>query len=162
MDNTHAVYNSPEVDFLHEIGSRMAAADPFHEVLEQVVNCAVSLVKCDSCFVYVLEGQDLILRASKNSHAREVDRLKLRVGQGITGWVAAHRTAVAIAQNASKDSRFQFFNELPEDRYQAFPVGSADVPRPARRRHQSSAHSTARLSATRYPSDFHGRLSRRR
>jgi signal transduction protein with GAF and PtsI domain len=120
MDNTHAVYSSPEVDFLHEIGSRMAAADPFHEVLEQVVNCAVSLVKCDSCFVYVLEGQDLILRASKNPHAGEVDRLKLRFGQGITGWVAAHRTAVAISQNASRDPRFQFFNELPEDRYQAF------------------------------------------
>ncbi|MGA7027337.1 MAG: hypothetical protein WBY24_01735, partial [Candidatus Acidiferrales bacterium] len=93
MDNMHAVYSSPEVDFLHEIGSRMAAADPFHEVLEQVVSCAVALVKCDSCFVYVLEGQDLILRASKNPHAGEVDRLKLRVGQGITGWVAAHRTA---------------------------------------------------------------------
>jgi signal transduction protein with GAF and PtsI domain len=120
MDNTHAVHTSPEVDFLHEIGSRMAAADPFHEVLEQVVTCAVALVKCDSCFVYVLEGQDLILRASKNPHAGEVDRLKLRVGQGITGWVAAHRTAVAISQNASRDPRFQFFNELPEDRYQAF------------------------------------------
>ena len=65
MDNAHAVHTSPEVDFLHEIGSRMAAADPFHEVLEQLVTCAVALVKCDSCFVYVLEGQDLILRASK-------------------------------------------------------------------------------------------------
>ncbi|MGC2269337.1 MAG: hypothetical protein WA608_21305, partial [Candidatus Acidiferrales bacterium] len=76
MDNMHAVHTIPEVDFLHEIGSRMAAADPFHEVLEQVVTCAVSLVKCDSCFVYVLEGQDLILRASKNPHAGEVDHLK--------------------------------------------------------------------------------------
>ena len=120
MDNTHAVHRSPEVDFLHEIGSRMAAADPLHEVLEQVVTCAVGLVKCDSCFVYVLEGQDLILRSSKNPHAGELDRLKLRIGQGITGWVAAHRTAVAISQNASRDPRFQFFNELPEDRYQAF------------------------------------------
>jgi signal transduction protein with GAF and PtsI domain len=120
MDDRKDVYASPEVDFLHDIGSRMAAADPFREVLAQVVTCAVALVKCDSCFVYVLEGQDLILRTSKNPHADEVDRLKLRVGQGITGWVAAHRTAVAISENASQDPRFQFFNELPEDAYQAF------------------------------------------
>jgi signal transduction protein with GAF and PtsI domain len=42
------------------------------------------------------------------------------VGQGITGWVAQNRAVVALAQNASKDPRFQFFNELPEDKYQAF------------------------------------------
>ncbi len=120
MDDRKDVYANPEVDFLHDIGCRMAAADPFREVLAQVVTCAVALVKCDSCFVYVLEGQDFILRTSKNPHADEVDRLKLRVGQGITGWVAAHRTAVAISENASQDPRFQFFNELPEDAYQAF------------------------------------------
>jgi signal transduction protein with GAF and PtsI domain len=120
MDNTHAIHSSPEVDLLHAIGSRMAAADPFHEVLTQVIDCAVSLVKCDSCFVYVLDGQDLILRASKNPHAEQIDKLKLRVGQGITGWVAQNRAVVALAQNASKDPRFQFFNELPEDKYQAF------------------------------------------
>jgi signal transduction protein with GAF and PtsI domain len=120
MDNTVAIHTTPEVDLLHAIGSRMAAADPFHEVLLQVVECAVSVVKCDSCFVYVLDGQDLILRASKNPHADQIDKLKLRVGQGITGWVAANRAVVAISQNASKDSRFQFFNELPEDQYQAF------------------------------------------
>jgi uroporphyrinogen-III synthase len=120
MDSSPAVNTGTEVDLLHAIGSRMAAADPFHEVLSQVVQCAVSLVKCDSCFVYVLDGQDLILRASKNSHPDQIDKLKLRVGQGITGWVAQNRAVVAISQEASKDPRFQFFNELPEDTYQAF------------------------------------------
>jgi len=120
MDSTQGIHSSPEVDLLHAIGSRMAAADPFHEVLSQVVDCAVSLVKCDSCLIFVLDGQDLILRASKNPHADQIDKLKLRVGQGITGWVAANRAVVAISQNASQDPRFQFFNDLPEDKYQAF------------------------------------------
>jgi uroporphyrinogen-III synthase len=120
MDGTPSIHSNPEVDLLHAIGSRMAAADPFHEVLSQVVECAVALVKCDSCFVYVLEGQDLILRGSKNPHEDQIDKLKIRVGQGITGWVAQNRTVVALAESASKDPRFQFFNELPEDKYQAF------------------------------------------
>ena len=109
-----------DFDVLHEIGSRMAAADPFHEVLTRVVDFAINAVKCDSCFLYVLEGDELILRASKNPHDDIVDRLKLQVGQGITGWVAQHREAVAVSQNAFQDPRFKLFNELPEDKYEAF------------------------------------------
>jgi uroporphyrinogen-III synthase len=91
-------------------------------VLGQVVNFVASLVKCDSCFIYVLEGNDLVLRASKNPHPgiEVVDRLKLRVGQGITGWVAEHRQPVAVSRNAARDPRFQIFHELPEDDFEAF------------------------------------------
>ena len=109
-----------DVDFLHEISSRMAAADPLHEVLARVLEFASALVKCDSCFIYVLENKELVLRASKNPHAEVVDRLKLQVGQGITGWVAEHREPVTVSRNAFQDPRFKFFNELPEDRYEAF------------------------------------------
>jgi uroporphyrinogen-III synthase len=109
-----------DIDFLHDISSRMAAADPLHEVLAQIVEFASALVKCDSCFVYVVENDQLVLRASKNPHAEVIDRLKLRMGQGITGWVAEHREPVAVSHNASQDGRFKFFNELPEDSYEAF------------------------------------------
>jgi signal transduction protein with GAF and PtsI domain len=119
MDTLLSVEDS-HVDLLHEIGVRLATADGFHEVLARVVDFASALVKCDSCLVYVLEGEDLVLRASKNPHSDAVDRLKLRVGQGITGWVAQHREPVAVAEKASLDPRFQFFHELPEDSYEAF------------------------------------------
>lgn len=121
MDTTNTIQETG-VDLLHDLGSRIAASDqdPLHEVLLRVVEFAVALVKCDSCFIYVQEGQELVLRASKNPHQEAVDRLKLQLGQGITGWVAEHRAAVAIARDASKDPRFKFFNELPEDTYQAF------------------------------------------
>src|SRR6266850_4554255 len=119
MDSYLAVEDS-HVDALHEIGVRLANADGFHDVLARVVEFASGLVKCDSCLVYVLEGEELVLRASKNPHLEVVDRLKLRVGQGITGWVAEHREPVAVAEKASQDPRFQFFHELPEDSFEAF------------------------------------------
>jgi len=109
-----------DIDVLHEIGERIAAADPLSTVLKLVVEFVSTVVKCDSCFLYVLEGNDLILRASQNSHAEVVNRLTLRMGQGITGWVAANKKPVAIASHASSDPRFQSFHELPEDRYEAF------------------------------------------
>ncbi|HET9358292.1 MAG TPA: GAF domain-containing protein [Vicinamibacterales bacterium] len=109
-----------DIDLLHEIGSRLAAADPLHDVLSRVVDVVSALVHCDSCFVYVLQDEDLVLRASKTPHPDVVDRLTLRLGQGITGWVAAHRQPVAVGRHAFEDPRFQTFNELPEDRYEAF------------------------------------------
>jgi signal transduction protein with GAF and PtsI domain len=111
---------SQGIDFLHEIGSRIATANPLHEVLARVVEFISSVLSCDSCFIYLLDGSDLVLRASKNPHAQEVNRIKLRVGQGITGWVAEHKEPVAIGQHARRDPRFQSFNDLPEDRYEGF------------------------------------------
>jgi uroporphyrinogen-III synthase len=108
------------VDFLHEIGSRMAASDPLHTVLNRIVDFACSVINCDSCFVYVLEDNQLVLRASKNPHADIVDHLGLWLGQGITGWVGWHREPVAISSKALQDPRFKRFPELPEDTFEAF------------------------------------------
>ncbi len=115
----YMLHEDSETAFLQRIASR-TPAEPLHDVLAEVVEFVTSVVKCDSCFIYVLEGDELVLRASKNPHPETVDRLKLKLGQGITGWVAEHRQPVAVPENASADSRFQFFNELPEDRFEAF------------------------------------------
>lgn len=115
-------------DFLHEISSRIAAADSFHIVLERIVEFVTTAIPCDSCFIYVLEDQNLVLRASKNPHADAVDQVGMPIGQGITGWVAEHREPVAIAANASDDPRFKAFKNLPEDRFEAMlstPIMSA-------------------------------------
>jgi len=119
MDTFTALEDS-HIDVLHEISVQLNTADGFHEVLSRVMEFATALVKCDSCLIYVLEGEELVLRASKNPHPEVVDRLKIRVGQGITGWVAEHREPVAIPEKAALDPRFQSFHELPEDSYEAF------------------------------------------
>lgn len=107
------------MEFLHELSSRIAKADPLHEVLKRVLDFVTMMVPCDSCFVYVLEDEKLVLRASKNPHADLVDHLGLKLGQGITGWVAQHREPVAIDSRASDDPRFSTFISLPEDRFEA-------------------------------------------
>jgi signal transduction protein with GAF and PtsI domain len=89
-----ATEETSDIDLLHEIGSRMAAADPFHEVLQRVIEMVTAAVRCDSCFLYVLEKDKLVLRASKNPHEDVVDRMAIDVGQGVTGWVAEHRQTV--------------------------------------------------------------------
>ncbi|HEY8671698.1 MAG TPA: GAF and ANTAR domain-containing protein [Terriglobales bacterium] len=120
MPSSSIPVDDSHVDVLHQTVRHIASADDFHQALDRVLEFALEVVKCDSCFIYVLEGDDLVLRASKNPHQELLDHLKLRIGQGITGWVAEHREPVAVPREAFKDPRFQQFNELPEDRYEAF------------------------------------------
>jgi uroporphyrinogen-III synthase len=108
-----------QIDFLHEISSRIAAADSLHLVLDRIVGFIAGVIPCDSCFIYVLEGEDLVLRASKNPHADLIDHIGVQLGQGVTGWVAKHRQPVAIASNASEDPRFKTFKNIPEDHFEA-------------------------------------------
>jgi uroporphyrinogen-III synthase len=108
-----------QIDFLHEISSRIAAADSQHLVLERIVSFISSMIPCDSCFIYVLEGENLVMRASKNPHADLVDQMGIQIGQGITGWVAKHQQPVALASGASNDPRFKAFKNLPEDHFEA-------------------------------------------
>ena len=107
------------VDVLHDIASRIMAADSLHDVLERVLDFVSSIANFDSSFVYVLEGNELIPRASRNSHREARDRVRLPLGDGTDVWVAQHQRPVAVERNAFDDPRLQTFNQLPEDRFEA-------------------------------------------
>lgn len=109
-----------DIAVLSKMASRLSAADALNQVLHEVVEFVAAVVECDSCMVYVMEGDELVLRASKNPHPESIGRVKMQLGQGITGWVAEHRRPVTVGESASKDARFKVFNELPEDCFEAF------------------------------------------
>ncbi|RJR14653.1 ANTAR domain-containing protein [Candidatus Microgenomates bacterium] len=92
------------------------------QVLQKIVKIASSVTAADSCLIYVLDKdkEQLILKASKNPHKKLLEKITLRVGEGITGWVAQHKKPVVIESRADQDPRFKFFQKLPEDRYEAF------------------------------------------
>ena len=120
FDETETREGDVRLEFLHRISVRFGDADPWHEVLDQIVEFFNCIVGADSCFIYGLEGAQLVLRASKNPHPESVGNIRIPVGEGITGWVAARREVVAIAQGAMRDRRFRRFRQLPEDGFEAF------------------------------------------
>src|SRR5205807_8546304 len=61
-----------------------------------------------------------VLRASQVPHQSDLGNLRLRVGEGVTGWVVEHCSVVALPENASADRRFKRFQALVEDTYEAF------------------------------------------
>jgi uroporphyrinogen-III synthase len=118
--DSHTGKKNADIDFLHAIGSRLGTVDELHGVLQQIVDFVSSVLRCDSCFIYLLREQRLVLCASKNPHADVVDELGIELGEGLTGWVAEHLKPVAIPARALEDRRFKLFQSLPEDGFEAF------------------------------------------
>ncbi len=111
-----------EIHLLHRLSETVSSTLDLDAVLRHLVEVVVDVTHADACLLYLLDGsrQELVLRASKNPHPKLIGRITLEMGEGITGWVAKERTPVIITRNASDDSRFKIFHNLPEDRYQAF------------------------------------------
>jgi signal transduction protein with GAF and PtsI domain len=113
---------SQELRILHQIGESISCSLDLDRVLGEIVGLVVDVTECDSCLLYLIDesGEYLLLRASKNPHPGLIGKIALRVGEGITGWVAEKAEPVAIARDAGRDLRFKVFNNLPEDNYEAF------------------------------------------
>jgi len=111
-----------ELEILYQISTSISSRLELAEVLDQIIGLVNQVTRGDSCLLYLLDEaeQELVLQASKNPHPQNIGSLRLKLGEGITGWVAQEQKTVAISQNASKDPRFKLFFGLPEDRYQAF------------------------------------------
>jgi uroporphyrinogen-III synthase len=89
-------------------------------VLQGVVALVVEFTECDSCLVYLEDGEELVLCASNTPHPSTIGKVRMRRNEGLTGWVASERRLLAISREAYKDPRFKAFGELPEDSYEAF------------------------------------------
>jgi len=90
------------------------------EVLQGIVSLIVEFMECDSCLVYLLDSNELVLCASNTPHPSTIGNVRLRLDEGLTGWVARERRLLAISREAYKDPRFKYFGELPEDTFEAF------------------------------------------
>jgi len=90
------------------------------EFLKETVQMVVEFMECDSCLLYLIEHGELILCASNSPHPASIGKLRLKLDEGLTGWVARERRLLAISREAYHDPRFKLFSELPEDTFEAF------------------------------------------
>jgi len=113
---------SSQVSLLHKISNIVSSERSVDEMLGEIVGLTVQVTDCDACLVYLIEPDsgEIVLRASQVPHAAEIGHLSMRMGEGITGWVAQHKSVVALPQNAAADKRFIRLPGLIEDTYDAF------------------------------------------
>jgi uroporphyrinogen-III synthase len=90
------------------------------DTLQAIVNLVTDFTACDSCLLYLIDGDELVLCASSNPHPSTINKVRLQLNEGLTGWVARERKMLAISVEAYKDPRFKKFSDLPEDAFEAF------------------------------------------
>jgi signal transduction protein with GAF and PtsI domain len=89
-------------------------------VLHEIVGLVRDFLGCDSCLIYLVEEGQLVLATSSDSNRANIGKVRLRIDEGLTGWVARERRLLAISQEAYNDPRFKFFKDLPQDTFEAF------------------------------------------
>ena len=111
-----------ELDLLRQISDSISYNLDLDSVVRQVIDIVVQVTQADACLLYLYDDRSraLVLHASKNPHGGLLGRIRLELGEGITGWAAREKRVVAIPKNASDDPRFKPFRNLPEDRFHAF------------------------------------------
>jgi len=87
---------------------------------EAIVSMVVEFMDCDSCLLYLLHAGELVLCASNNPQPETIGRVRLKMGEGLTGWVARERRLLSISKESYLDPRFKRFTDLPEDTYESF------------------------------------------
>jgi signal transduction protein with GAF and PtsI domain len=110
-----------QIVLLHRISSIVSSEISLDEMLGEIVGLTVQVTACDACLVYLIEheNKEMVLRASQVPHQVDLGNIRMRMGEGVTGWVAEHRSVVALPQNAAADVRFKPFQALIEDTYEA-------------------------------------------
>ncbi len=90
-------------------------------MLGEIIGLTLQVTQCDACLVYLIDRAtgELVLRGSQVPHAADLGKLRMRFGEGVTGWVAEHKSPVALGHHAPWDARFKHIERLVEDTYQA-------------------------------------------
>lgn len=114
--------DTTQVSLLHRISSIVSSELSLDEQLGEIIGVTAQVTECDACLVYLIEAEthEIVLRASQVPHARDLGTLRMKMGEGVTGWVAEHKSVVALSENAGSDRRFKRFQALIEDTYEAF------------------------------------------
>ena len=95
---------------------------PLAEVLAGQVAAIAQLLKVEVCSVYLLEGPDgtqqLMMRATHGYPQEAVGKVRLRIGEGLTGFAVECLRPVSVAA-ALVDARNRTFADLDESLYPA-------------------------------------------
>jgi K+-sensing histidine kinase KdpD len=107
-----------ELSFLHEVTQLASSARDWDEMLRIVIERTTDALGVEVSSLYLIERREGILRlvATNGLNRRFIGKATLRVGEGITGWVANARVPAA-ARSVRADPRFKWIPGVDEDRF---------------------------------------------
>jgi len=106
---------------LEDISSVILHSHDLHETLDNIVTIVAKRMKADVCSIYLLErdGETLMLKATKGLSKSSVDRISMKVHEGLCGMVVESRDMV-MTDNAPSHPRYKYFKETREEKFLSF------------------------------------------
>lgn len=105
-----------EIISLEEISMLVSSDFDLPEILQQLVAKVAGQLKVSVCSIYLMEGEELVLSATHGFDPSFIGKIRIKIGEGITGTVARERQYISLSQ-ASRDPRYKPFSELQEEKY---------------------------------------------
>ncbi len=108
------------IDGILRLIAEAGRARPLFATLQTLVAEIAAITACDVVSVYLREDPEvLVMRANVGFPREAVGRVRLRVGQGITGFVAECLRPVSVAV-APRDEHFAYVPGLGEEHFPSF------------------------------------------
>lgn len=110
-----------EIEALRKISEATGSAFASEAMLQSIAEIAMRITETEVCHIFLFDEtrEELVLRAATGDDARFINEIRLKPGEGITGWVAKERRPVAVARAAYKDPRFKLYPALNEQQYES-------------------------------------------
>lgn len=113
-----------EIISLEEISMLVSSDFALPEMLQRIAEKMVTQLKVSVCTIYLMEGDELVMAATHGFDPLFIGKIRIKVGEGITGIVAKTGEFLALT-NATLDPRYKQFSELQEEKYNSmlsFPI----------------------------------------
>ena len=109
-----------ELGFLVRLAQAAASTQKPDELLELIIRESTSAMGTDVCSLYLVKAgsDELLLTATNGLNERMVEHVVMRVGEGITGWVADTRRP-AVVPDVSEEPHWKWIPGLDEDRFKS-------------------------------------------
>jgi len=110
-----------EIEALRRISEATGAAFASEEMLQSIAEIAMRITDAEICHIFLFDEsrEELVLRAATGNDRQFIGQIRLKPGEGITGWVARERRPVAVPREAYKDHRFKLYPQLNEEQYES-------------------------------------------
>jgi GAF domain-containing protein len=108
-----------ENETLYSVINLVSSSLELLPMLQGIVALATEASGCHACFIYLLEDGRLTIRAASPVFAHAVGKVQFSVDEGLTGWVARHRTPEFIRDHALDDPRMKYIPELEEEDFES-------------------------------------------
>jgi sugar diacid utilization regulator/putative methionine-R-sulfoxide reductase with GAF domain len=107
-----------ELSFLVRLAQAAASTQSSEELLELIIRETTSALGTNVCSLYlaVPPGQELLLTATNGLNENMIGKVRMRLGEGITGWVAESRRPMVVPE-VSTEPHWKWVPGLDEDRF---------------------------------------------